>query len=112
MNYNNRGYSSFDRSGCSIFGLLATMIIIGLVIRGGMYFLFKNFWLIVVLGVVIWAFRKFVNPTNKSSNNTKSQGNRQNWNRDYENRKDTAYHNVDRDFEEVDDDDDDEFSDF
>ena len=64
-----------------------------------------------------WVFRNFVNSDKNGSNASRDQQGRrrQNWQRDFENKNDTGYHNTDRNFEEVDeeeDKDDDEFNDF
>lgn len=116
MNFNNRGNQQFYSTNCSIFGCLFTTIIISFLIRGGITFLIKNFWLILALGLVIWIFRTFIRPDRPSSPSLKNEGQNRgdNWNRDFEQNKDTAYHNIERDFEEIDevDEEDEEFKDF
>lgn len=117
MNYNNRGNQQIYGTGCSLFGCLIALLIFGFIVRGSIFFFFRYFWLIIVLGVVIWVFRKFIHSNNDNSNSSNNQQGRrrQDWHRDFENRRDTGYDNFDRDFEEVDEDEDnqdDEFSDF
>ena len=112
MYVNNRGNFRVYGPGCSLFGCLIGLIIFSLIIRGSLYFFFRYFWLIIVLGLVIWAFRKLSNKNDKRSANHKknTNGSKSDWHRDFENRTNTSYHNIDREFEEVDDDSD--FDDF
>lgn len=107
MNYNNRNNPRIYTSGCSIFGCLIALFIFSLVIRGSFYLLFEYFWLIIILGLVVWVFRIFIHPKNNNTNNTRQR--KKNWDRNYEKRKDTSYHNIEREFEEVDDEDEDNF---
>ena len=69
--------------------------------------LFEYFWLIIVLGLVVWVFRKFFKPEDKKPESTEQQ--KKSWDRNFENRKDTSYHNYEREFEEVDDEDEENF---
>lgn len=114
MNYNNRGNQRIYGTGCSLFGCLIVLLFLGFVVRGSLFFFFRYFWLILVLGVVVWVFRKFVHSDNSDADASRNQqeNSKQNWQRDFENRKNTGYHNIERDFEEVDQEDDDEFKDF
>jgi predicted lipid-binding transport protein (Tim44 family) len=120
MNYNNRGNRQIYGTGCSFFGCLIAILFFGFILRGSIFFFFRYFWLILIIGVVIWGFRKFVQSDDDNDRQNQQQNNRQsrNWSRDFENRQDTGYDNFDRDFEEVDEEDsqnndeDDEFSDF
>ncbi len=116
MNYNNRGNQQIYGTGCSLVGCIVGLLILGFIIRGSIFFFFRYFWLILILGIVVWVFRKFVH-TGNDSNTSRDQRERrgQDWHRDFENRQNTAYHNIDRDFEEVDEEDEeneDEFKDF
>lgn len=81
------------------------------VIRGSMYFFFRYFWLIIVLGLIIWVFRKFNgnNSPDSTTNKTQKTNKKSDWNRDFENNSNTSYHNVERQFEEVDEDDEQDF---
>lgn len=114
MNFNNRGNQQIYGANCSIFGCLFTVIIASFLIRGGISFLIRNFWLILVLGLVVWVFRKFIQPGDSNSSSSKNEGQtrRTNWNRNFESKQDTAYHNEERDFEEVDEEDEEDFNDF
>lgn len=77
-----------------------TLILIALIFSGGLFFIFRYFSLILVLGVVIWFFRKFIMKDDQSKSSGEPKTN--NWSRDYEKNKDTAYDNIEREFEEVD----------
>lgn len=114
MYFNNRGNYRVIGPGCSLFGCAIALIIMSFVIRGSMYFFFRYFWLIVVLGLIIWVFRKFngKKSTGSYTNNTEGTNKKPDWSRDFENNSNTSYHNVDRQFEEVDEDDEEEFKDF
>jgi len=118
LNFNNRGYQQYYGTGCSMLGCFIMLLVLGFFISGSIFFFFRNFWLILILGVVIWLFRKFITSDNDADGpNNQRRRRGQDWRRDYENNDKTGYDNVDRDFEEVDDeetedDDDDEFNDF
>lgn len=108
MYFNNRGNRQYYGSGCSIFGCILGFFLLISVIQGGLYLFFRYFWVILLLGLVIWFFRQWTNKSSQSrKNNTTKQ---KDWHRDYENRKNTSYHNIDREFEEIDEED--EFEDF
>ncbi len=109
MYFNNRGNYRVYGPGCSMFGCMIALIILSFIIRGSMYLFFRYFWLIVVLGLIIWVFRKF-NGNQSSSSNTSKDTKTSNWSRDFENNSNTSYHNIDREFEEVDEEED--FDDF
>lgn len=103
MNFNQRGNPQFYTTGCSGFGCLIFLFLIISLIQGSLYFLFRYFGVIVLIGILIWIFRKWTSSdtrNKKSEKHTSTKSN--NWNRDFEKTKDTAYHNVDRDFEEID----------
>lgn len=110
MNFNNRGNQRVYASSCSFLGCLFGMFIILSIIQGGLYFFYHYFWLIALISLVIWIFRiwnsKQSKPTDNNNRGARSSGK---WSRDFENRKDTSYHNIDRDFEEVDEEEDDDF---
>lgn len=114
MYFNNRGNYRVYGPGCSMFGCMIALIIMSFVIRGSMYFFFRYFWLIVVLGLIIWVFRKFnvEKPTDSTTSNNKSNKEKSDWSRDFENNSNTSYHNVEREFEEVDEEDEKDFEDF
>ena len=103
MYYNNQNRPKTSVYGCSSSALMISLFILFLVFSGGLFFIFRYFSLIIVLGIVIWFFRKFImkdESQSKSSDRPKSN----NWSRDYEKNQDTSYDNIDREFEEVDDD--------
>lgn len=114
MYYNNRGNQQFYGTGCSLFGCLFALIIGSFVLQGSLYLFFRYFWVILLLGIIIWAFRRFTgnDEPNTDTRNDERFSQKQDWHRDFENRKNTSYHNVDRDFEEVEEEEDDEFTDF
>lgn len=111
MYFNNRNNRNSWGFGCSILSLFLGLMIISMLIRGSLIFFFRYFWLIVALAIVVWVFRKIIRRNKKDTPPNNHQGQRRNWQRDFENRNDTSYHNIDRDFEEVDENDD-EFDDF
>lgn len=113
MYFNNRNNSRYYGYGCSFFSLMIGMMVLSLIIRGSLIFFFRYFWLILALGAVVWIFRKFIHKDENTPNDSGSghSGHHNDWGRDFENRKNTSYHNFDREFEEVDEDDD-EFEDF
>ena len=107
MYYHNRGNQQFYGTGCSLFGCMIALIILSFIVRGRLYLFFRYLWLIILLGVIVWVFRKFKgNGQNSSTYKNDSQSSGQDWHRDFENRENTSYHNIDREFEEVDDEDD------
>lgn len=112
MYFNNRNNPRVYGYGCSFLGCLISFMVLFFIIQGSFYLLFKYFWMIILLGIIVWVFRKFVGPNNKSNSNSPTQNSKKEWHRDFENRKNTSYHNFDRDFEEVDNEEDDEFKDF
>lgn len=114
MYFNNRGNYRVYGPGCSLFGCMIALFIISFVIRGSLYFFFRYFWLIIVLGLIIWVFRKFNEKKSPgpTASNKKSTNNKSSWNRDFENDSNTSYHNMEREFEEVDEDDDEDFNDY
>lgn len=112
MYFNNRNNPRVYGYGCSFFGCLLSLMILFFVIQGRFYILFKYFWLIILLGIVVWVFRKLIRSNNNRNSNNKTQNSKKEWHRDFEDRKNTSYHNFDRDFEEVDNEEDDDFKDF
>ena len=107
-NNNNNRPGTF-RFGCSFLGLLIGLMILSFIIRGSLYIFFKYFWMIVLLAIVVWIFRRFiVNNDNGKQSRYKNVDSTKDWHRDFDNRKNTSYHNIDRDFEEVDEEEDDE----
>lgn len=107
MNYNNRNNPRVYYSGCSLFGCLTALFMFSILIQGSFYLLFEYFWLIIVLGLVVWVFRKFFKPETKKPENTNKQ--KKSWDRNFENQKDTSFHNLEREFEEIDDEDEEKF---
>lgn len=114
MFYRNRGGPVFYTTGCSTIGCLLLFFIFSLVIGRGIVFFFRYFWLIVLLGLVVWLFRRFTgSTTNDTTNQTgHTRQTKQDWRRDSEKRSDAGYDNVSREFEEVDEEDENEFNDF
>lgn len=110
MYFNYRGNRQVYGPGCSVFGCILGLFLIFSIIQGGLYLFFRYFWVIVLLSLAIWFFRTWTNNKNNTKGKEKDNRDKQDWHRDFENRKDTSYHNLDRDFEEVDDED--EFDDF
>lgn len=102
MQFNNQNRPQTSVYGCSSNALLIGFVIIALLISGGLFFILRYFGLILALGIVIWLFRSFImkkNGKTKSPNRSKTN----NWGRDFENNKNTSYDNIEREFEEVDD---------
>lgn len=102
MYYNNQNRPKTSVYGCSSTTLMISLFILFLVVSGGLFFIFRYFSLIIVLGIVVWFFRKFImkdDTQGQSPEEPKST----NWSRDYEKNQDTAYDNIEREFEEVDD---------
>lgn len=112
MYFNHRNNPRMYGSGCSIFGCFLGFFVLMFLIQGSFYLLFEYFWLFILLGIIIWVFRKFTHNQNKRDSDRTSSSKKSDWNRDFENRKTTSYHNIERDFEEVDEDEEDEFKDF
>lgn len=111
MYFNNRNRTQTSVYGCSSTSLVIGLIIVALMIFGGLFFIFRYLGLIIALGLVVWIFRKFFGKDKKDSpTKNESTGPRmKSWSRDYEKEEDTSYDNLEREFEEVDDD---EFDDF
>jgi len=109
MYFNQRNNSRMYGNGCSTLGCIAGFFLLMLLIQGSFYLLFEYFWFIILLGIIVWIFRKFTKNRNKENPSSHSSDNKSNWSRDFESRKNTSYHNIERDFEEVDED---EFKDF
>lgn len=114
MFYRNRGGPIFYNTGCSTFGCLAVFFIFSFLVGGGLVLFFRYFWLILLLGIIVWLFRKFTGQNENSSSRPTGnhQQRRQNWHRDFENKKETSYDNINREFEEIDDEEDNDFNDF
>ncbi|HLR89229.1 MAG TPA: hypothetical protein VK042_05840 [Atopostipes sp.] len=116
MYFNNRNNPRVYGYGCSFLGCFIGLMFLFFIIQGSFYIFFEYFWLIILLSLIIWVFRKFIRPNNKRNPNNKTRNQKQDWHRDFESRDNTSYHNFDRDFEEVDEDEeneeDDEFKDF
>lgn len=72
-------------------------------IFGGLFFILRYLGLIIALAFVVWIFRKFFKMTNEESK-SRDQTKRGSWSRDFEQKKETPYDNIEREFEEVDDD--------
>lgn len=104
MYFNYRGNRQVYGRGCSVFGCVLGLFLLISLIQGGLYLFFRYFWVIVLLSIVIWIFRKFTNNKNKSREQNTNRTQNQDWHRDFEQRENTSYHNLDRDFEEIDED--------
>lgn len=103
MYYNNQNRPKTAVYGCSPITLIFSLIMLVLLLSNGLVFILRNLPLILVLAIVIWFFRKFIMRDEndpKSSDRPKTN----NWSRDYEKNQDTSYDNIEREFEEVDDD--------
>lgn len=103
MQFNNQNRPQTSVYGCSSNTLLIGFIIMALLISGGLFFILRYFGLILALGIVIWFFRNFImekHKKTKSTTNTKESR----WGRNFENNQNTSYDNIEREFEEVDDD--------
>ncbi|MDN6195518.1 MAG: DUF4834 family protein [Atopostipes suicloacalis] len=111
MYFNQRNRPQTSVYGCSSTSLFITLAIVTLMIFGGLFFIFRYLGLIIALGIVVWLFRKFFGKNKKDSskkNQNKSQYNKS-WSKDYEKKENSSYDNIDREFEEVDDDSFDDF---
>lgn len=102
---NNQNRPKTSVYGCSSTTLTIGLIVLFLVISGGLFFVLRYFGLILALGIVIWFFRKFIMKDNKKEKSSK-ETRTNNWSRDFEKKEDTSYDNFEREFEEIDDDDD------
>lgn len=115
MFYRNRGGPVFYSTGCSTLGCLLLFFMFSYLIGGGLVLFFRYFWLIVVLGLVIWLFRNLFGsddngPTNQRRN---TQQRSDDWQRPKNRRTNSGSDPIDREFEEVDEDEDtNEFNDF
>lgn len=110
MNFNHRGNPRVYTTGCSSIGCLLGVFIMISLIQGGLYFFFRYFWAFVLIGVVIWFFRQWNSNQSRTKHNSKQSQSRNTWHRDFEDKENTSYHNIERDFEEVDEEED--FNDF
>ena len=114
MFYRNRGGPVFYTTGCSTIGCLLLFFVFSMFIGRGIVFFFRYFWLIVLLGLVVWAFRKFTgsNTDETTTRRDQTQQNKQTWRQESQQRPDSNYDNISRDFEEVDEEDEQDFNDF
>lgn len=107
MYFNKQNRPRTSVYGCSSTSLILLLVLGALMIFGGFFFIFRYLGLIIVLGLVIWLFRKFINRDKNQSSETKQQhkmkGNP--WSRDFENEEESSYDNLEREFEEVDEED-------
>lgn len=102
MHYNNRNRPRASVYGCSSTTLIIGLIILLITISGVLFFILRNFGLILALGIVIWFFRKFI-LQDRSDKNTPKDSRPKSWSRNYEENKNTSYDNIEREFEEIDD---------
>ena len=114
MFYRNRGGPVFYSTGCSTIGCLLLFFVFSMLIGQGIVFFFRYFWLIVLLGLVVWLFRKFTGPNNgeTSSRKDNTRQNNQTWQREKNQQPGSTYDNISRDFEEVEEEDEQNFNDF
>ena len=106
MFYRNRGGPVFYSTGCSTIGCLLLFFVFSMLIGQGIVFFFRYFWLIVLLGLVVWLFRKFTGPNNGETSTRKdnTRQNNQTWQREKNQQPGSTYDNISRDFEEVEED--------
>lgn len=102
MFYRNNNGPAVYSTGCSTIGCLFGFLIFSLVIGRGIVFFFRYFWLIVLLGIVVWAFRRLTssNSTNTTTRQKKPE------------QPSSTYDNISREFEEIDEEEDQHFNDF
>ena len=114
MFYRNRGGPVFYSTGCSTIGCLLLFFVFSMLIGQGIVFFFRYFWLIVLLGLVVWLFRKFTGPNNGETSTRKdnTRQNNQTWQREKRQQPGSTYDNISRDFEEVEEEDEQNFNDF
>ncbi len=114
MFYRNRGGPVFYSTGCSTIGCLLLFFVFSMLIGQGIVFFFRYFWLIVLLGLVVWLFRKFTGPNNGETSTRKdnTRQNNQTWQREKNQQPGSTYDNISRDFEEVEEEDEQNFNDF
>ena len=114
MFYRNRGGPVFYSTGCSTIGCLLLFFVFSMLIGQGIVFFFRYFWLIVLLGLVVWLFRKFTGPNNGETSTRKdnTRQNNQTWQREKNQQPGSSYDNISRDFEEVEEEDEQNFNDF
>lgn len=114
MFYRNRGGPVFYSTGCSTIGCLLLFFVFSMLIGQGIVFFFRYFWLIVLLGLVVWLFRKFTGSNNGETSTRKdnTRQNNQTWQREKHQQSGSTYDNISRDFEEVEEEDEQNFNDF
>lgn len=105
MFFNNQNRPQTSVYGCSSTSVFIVLILLALMVFGGLFFFFRYFGLIIALGVIVWLFRKFVKKDNKDSGRRKKNKRfkKTSWSRDFEDKKNSSYDNIEREFEEVDD---------
>ncbi len=111
MYFDNRNRPQTSVYGCSSSSLMLGLVLLFFVMGGSLFLVFRYLGLIIALGIVVWLFRKIVNKneTNYSEPKAGKRPKSGSWSRDFEQKENTSYDNLERDFEEVDDD---EFNDF
>ena len=105
MNFNNKDQPRIYVSGCSFLGCILAFVLFNFIIQGSLYLVFEYFWLFLVLGVVVFVFRRLFKSKKGNRANTEEEKKKTDWHRDFENRDSTSYHNFEREFEEVDEED-------
>lgn len=104
MYYNNQNRPKTSVYGCSSTTLIIGLIAIALIFGGGLFIVLRYFGLILALGIVIWFFRRFI-MTDDRNKTSSSESPSNNWSRDFEKNKNTSYDNIEREFEEIDEED-------
>lgn len=105
MDFKNQNRTQTSVYGCSSTSLFVFLAILSLMIFGGLFFILRYLGLIIALGLVIWIFRKAFRKDTANAQTKKQTTRTNNWSRDFEKSEDTSYDNVEREFEEIDDED-------
>lgn len=111
MYFNNRNRPQASVYGCSSTGFIIVLIIALLMIFGGLFFILRYLGLIIALGLIVWLFRKFFkrDSNHSSANDQQTRSKTRTWSRDFERKEHSSYDNLEREFEEIDEDEMDDF---
>lgn len=110
MYFNDRNRPQTSVYGCSSTGLAIGAMLLILMIFGGLFLVLRYLGLIIALGLVVWLFRKFLKKDTVDSSQSQTKGSEtRSWSRDFERKENSPYDNEERDFEEIDDDEMDNF---
>ena len=110
MYFDNRNRPQTSVYGCSSTGLIIGAVILLLMVFGGFFLVLRYSGLIIALGVIVWLFRKFLNKDKVDSSQAHTNGPEpKNWSRNFEKEKNSPFDNEERDFEEIDEDEMDDF---